>query len=505
MCGIFYLYSKDVIDPHHIQRVVDAYVGPRGPDHKLVTCDEHSFQYSSVLSINKNTTHSGRVQYVGELFDISPTEDEVHYLETTDPYEFVDRNHDGMYSIIWHRGDVVSTVSDPQGEKRLFFYRDDMMFIVSSVPGAIARLLPNIRVNKQSLKRYLSQRHHILVDGCLVDGIYEIPRGLWEFDKHQFTFRRVKHFNYRDWKVSTDQPVDVLKREIDLMKDHEGDSGAMCAVSGGIDSSVVAEMRKPSHTISVRFEDKACAAHLAKPIALTIGSSHKEYIVDVNSYAASALRCIDLVAGVMPTHSMATMHFLGMHAKEDGCKILYGGDGADELFLGYPCYHNNHTLYSSVVGSHEMYYDREMLAHIDDLAVDGRVWSVYDYFFQCGSCQFLAADVAYSDSGIEYRTPFGRRPVAMSAFRMPSSILLDNPLGKGPLVQYYKQVFGIEPSLKVGFAGYPNELQQLVDSVDLNDEEQVLFDEAKPLFSDRDYQWKVVNYKLFKSVYDTQL
>lgn len=508
MCGIFFVYKKDKVDNRHVrffENVAERFIAPRGPTKSYSTVSGCSFRYTSVLSINGNTKHIPDIQYVGELFDLDPHVDEVEYLNNVDPSLFVDNNHDGMYSIVWHKPDSVFMVSDPQGEKRLFYYMDDQQLIVSSVPGAIAALLPHPQVNKRSLERYLSQRHHIVADGCMIDGIYELPRGLWKFNKQTFSFERVKIFDYSSWNVPTADPINTLKQEIDVMKAHEGRSRTVCTISGGIDSSVVAYLRQTDHSIALQFDDKDCASHLSGVLAKEVGSNHSIVNVSINDYARSAVRCIEMMAGVMPTHSMASMHVLGRSLQERGFEILYGGDGADELFLGYPCYHNEQTLYSNTrdVG---FAYDRSVTDQLDHMANNRlKLLSMYDYFFQCGSCQFLSADIAFADCGIEYRTPFARRPVAASAFGIANKLLLNNPLGKGPLVSFFKDTFGVEPSKKIGMAGYPNELSFLVEDVIMSEAEQELFEKAKPFFSDRDFQWKVINYKLFKKVYSIGL
>ena len=507
MCGIFYIHSVNAIDLQLAEQVCAKYIDPRGPDVTSTRVSDNSFYYTSVLPIHKTTHHVDDVQFVGELFDLTPDTDEVEYLKRVDPRVFVDFNHNGMYSILWHRKNTVLATSDPQGERRLFYYKDSDTLMISSVPGAIARMLVQPSISRPSLKRYLSQKHHILTDGCMIEGIYELPRGLWEYDKRTLSFDRIKTFDYTSWKSSSDV-VDALKTEIDRMKQHEGMANVACTISGGIDSSTVAYIYKPQHTFALRFVDKNCTASLSEVLSHKVGSNHRILDVTVQRYAESALRCIDLMAGVMPTHSMASMHYLGKKVRESGFTVLYGGDGADELLLGYPYYQQPSAVaYSDVLSdNHSLSYDSVYASQFDLLSDnETKRQSLYDYFFQCGSCQFASADIAISDSGVEYRTPFGRKPVASSSFGLPADVLLKGQLGKAPLVKFFKDSFGIQPLPKTGFAGYPNELKYLVQDITLTEEEQKLFDETSSYLSERDYEWKLVNYKLFKKVYNVQL
>ena len=50
------------------------------------------------------------------------------------------------------------------------------------------------------------------------------------------------------------------------------------------------------------------------------------------------MRCIRLLAGPINTHSFASSMVIASEAKKNNARVIYGGEGADELFLGYKCY-----------------------------------------------------------------------------------------------------------------------------------------------------------------------
>ena len=61
------------------------------------------------------------------------------------------------------------------------------------------------------------------------------------------------------------------------------------------------------------------------------------------------------------------------------------------------------------------------------------------------------------------------------------------------------------PASKAGFAGYPNEMYKLVEHISLNQAEKELFALSRRHLSERDYMWKEINYKLFKSKLNVSL
>ena len=67
---------------------------------------------------------------------------------------------------------------------------------------------------------------------------------------------------------------------------------------------------------------------------------------------------IELLGSPIHSHSLASTHLMAERVKEHGINVLYGGEGADELSVGYNTYSNLYeqsdhskisTIYSSCV------------------------------------------------------------------------------------------------------------------------------------------------------------
>jgi asparagine synthase (glutamine-hydrolysing) len=114
-------------------------------------------------------------------------------------------------------------------------------------------------------------------------------------------------------------------------------------LSGGIDSSIVAALAQrhspePLKTFSIAFDDPAFdESEFARVVAAHIGSRHFEKTLSEATLLKTldrALDCLDEPIGdpsILPT-------FLLSQLAAEHVKVALGGDGADELWAGYPTY-----------------------------------------------------------------------------------------------------------------------------------------------------------------------
>jgi asparagine synthase (glutamine-hydrolysing) len=114
-------------------------------------------------------------------------------------------------------------------------------------------------------------------------------------------------------------------------------------LSGGVDSSTVsalmAEMVPDLRTFSIGFQEESFdESTYAKAVADRIGSQHSARTftsAEFDDILGSVRGFMDepfADASVLPTH------FLARTVKEEGVTVVLSGDGADELFAGYPTY-----------------------------------------------------------------------------------------------------------------------------------------------------------------------
>ncbi len=244
----------------------------------------------------------------------------------------------------------------------------------------------------------------------------------------------------------------------------------------------------------------------------------------------SLISSIDILSSPINTHSIPSSYLVAKEASKDKNIVLYGGEGADEVFLGYSCYFesNKQSIYNSLNsnfsfnnelhekvrnGSIQKYislYRSEIKDYLqnflsgDELKI--KVESFVDSFIQLNNVGLLSSDTINSDHGIECRTPFVRKEIIKYALSCPVSKLLINrnssKITKKPLNNLFKKYFiQQEVETKTGFAGYPNESINFLDDIN-NWRIWDIFPWAKDNFDrlNRNEKWKLINIEWFLRV-----
>jgi asparagine synthase (glutamine-hydrolysing) len=114
-------------------------------------------------------------------------------------------------------------------------------------------------------------------------------------------------------------------------------------LSGGVDSSatsaLMAELVPDLRTFSIEFEEESFdESPFSRAVAEHIGSRHtsrvftKDRFTDILDAVRGFVDEPFADASILPTHFLSTM------VKEEGVTVVLSGDGADELFAGYPTY-----------------------------------------------------------------------------------------------------------------------------------------------------------------------
>src|SRR2546430_2465696 len=114
-------------------------------------------------------------------------------------------------------------------------------------------------------------------------------------------------------------------------------------LSGGLDSSGLAALmapmvREPIRTFSVGFtEREANELPYARLAARSVGAEHREVIVSAEQFFKTLPRLIWHEDEPIAFDSSVPLYFVSRLAQEH-VKVVLTGEGADELFLGYPWY-----------------------------------------------------------------------------------------------------------------------------------------------------------------------
>jgi asparagine synthase (glutamine-hydrolysing) len=116
-------------------------------------------------------------------------------------------------------------------------------------------------------------------------------------------------------------------------------------LSGGLDSSLVAAMAarhsvEPLRTFSVSFAgyDKYDERPWAERTARHLGAEHRSHPFGKREFFETLEALLPLLDEPLGDPAMVPLFFLMKRAAEEGVRVLLGGEGSDELFLGYRTY-----------------------------------------------------------------------------------------------------------------------------------------------------------------------
>lgn len=179
-----------------------------------------------------------------------------------------------------------------------------------------------------------------------------------------------------------------------------------CLLSGGLDSSLIAALvnqcigdNKPLHTFSIGLpgsEDLACAQIVAKHL----GSIHTEVVVSEQDMFDAIPEVIKAIESYDTTTVRASIgnYLLGKYiAANSDAKVIFNGDGSDELFGGY--------LYMNKCPD-SIEFDKETRRLLQDI-------HAFDV---------LRSDKCISTHGLEPRTPFLDRSFVNTVLAIPTDI-----------------------------------------------------------------------------------
>lgn len=193
----------------------------------------------------------------------------------------------------------------------------------------------------------------------------------------------------RNWTVSL---TDAVRAQIP-----QG-SPWSCALSGGVDSSVISLLAKGmGHltTISCGLEGSADLLH-ARRVAELIQSTHDEHIIAPEEVRALVLDVVTATASFEPWLILGGVGTLSVAraAARRGTRVLLTGEGADELFAGYSEFDNlsGHELEAALRRQQQ----------------------------QLGATECLRLDRCTRAAGIEVRVPFLSRGVVAAVGALPA-------------------------------------------------------------------------------------
>ncbi|RCK81519.1 MAG: Asparagine synthetase [glutamine-hydrolyzing] [Candidatus Ozemobacter sibiricus] len=275
------------------------------------------------------------------------TEVIIHLYEEHGPAAFTRLN--GMFALaLWDaRCRRLLLARDRHGQKPLFYVARDGLFAFASEAAALTRhsRIPG-NLHLPALARFLFYEH-IPAPDCIWEGIRKLaPASCLEFDPEQQSVRVERYWSVQflpRHPISAGEAVSALEERLEaaVRRHLIADVPVGLFLSGGLDSSTLAWFAQRAlggrlRTFTIAFSETSFGEQdLARATAHQLGTRHEEIFFGREDFWATAQEVVGRLDEPFADSSIIPAYHLCRMARSK-IKVALGGEGGDELFLGYP-------------------------------------------------------------------------------------------------------------------------------------------------------------------------
>ncbi len=573
MCGIYTeVFKSREINFTKCLSILDG-LKKRGPDWSFYKAINNIFFGQTVLSmagerkknISNHISKSGRffLLFNGEIYNykflerkyslnlkknFSDTQVLVNLFDKKDVKKIIDEL-DGMYAFIIY--DKIKKriffSRDAQGEKTLYFYEDDEKFAISSEASSFINNGFNQQVDKLSLQSYLNSRHFLQLRSTCFKKIKNILPGetielnLSNFKKKIINSKDISEYiSEKTYLENKKKTVEELTAELEILlkknlKEMIPEGRKYCSIlSGGIDSTLVSKIlenvSKPEFFISLNHLGKDKISNQVNKFQKFFKNDIKLINVTLENYYHNLKDSLKICSSPINSHDFPGKLIMAREVKNKGCKAIFGGDGADELFGGYSTYFShiknykfNNSEYSRFIKNKiklskkgELYFKNKLESLWDNYAkayqfldkdeMSRQTMMLLDTALQLSSVGMRGTDLMFMSSAIEPRSVFLRKDIIKFALNLPLKFKIDltgkkkirsKILLKKLFIKYFPKELIFK---KQGFSGFPNETKKFLGKPEDFSINQIL--KPKNILKNfnnlkKTDQWKLVNLEHF--------
>jgi len=285
---------------------------------------------------------------VGHKFETnSDTETIVHQYEESGENCF--KKFNGMFAIaLWDKKEKKLILArDSYGEKPLYWSRiNDTLIFSSEVKSILVHPLIDKKLNHLAIYQYFSF-DYVPQPFTVFENIYKLENGSFlVFKDNEVEINRFYEIKSNEEKIDFKS---ALVRLEELLEDSVkrrliADVPLGIFLSGGIDSSTIAYFAKKHQsqikTFSIGFSEKTFDESIyAKQVAELLNTEHYHKEFGPNDLLEVIPEIIDKLDEPFGDSSILPTFLLAKFTKEK-VTVALGGDGGDELLMGYP----NHQI-----------------------------------------------------------------------------------------------------------------------------------------------------------------
>jgi asparagine synthase (glutamine-hydrolysing) len=186
--------------------------------------------------------------------------------------------------------------------------------------------------------------------GTILAGIRQLPPGhllVWDAESDRVDVRR--YWTPPAPSAGAGEPLTEVTAETRRLLDASvrarlvADVPVGVFLSGGVDSALVARLAadaadRPVKTFTVGYDVGAVnETDAARQLALELGTEHHELVCGERDVAERVPALLGRLDQPLADQAVVSLHALAEFARDE-VKVVMGGEGADELFGGYPRY-----------------------------------------------------------------------------------------------------------------------------------------------------------------------
>ncbi len=503
MCGILGIYSKGIIDKKLFSKSLNS-LKYRGPDEtKKINKTNFAIGFNRLSIIGVNNNHSVQpienkdyiLTFNGEIYNYKDLAKKLNLnkcesksdtfvlTKLIDKYGEIDfiKYVEGMFviSIYSKKNNKIYIYRDRIGERNIFFYADKVNFIFAS------EIRPLLKLKLIKKKINLNSIHEYFYHGMIFEDGQTIYQDIYQLNPGQFlifdcnTFKTEKFFYYQIENERYNKKA--IKKNIKNLLDEALGSRLISDVkigillSSGLDSSYMlsrltkkfinkSEIFTASNKDKTKDESNQAKKTIKfinniypnKKLNHTIINNRKK--LTITDQLISLSRNYD-----QPIHlSMSPLlNNICKFVKNKNYKVLYGGEGMDEIAYGYKRFFKTFEIINSVESSKiktdHIYFGSgfkniTLINKIIERKINYRSLSSYKFIQKClkkhpiyktqmlFSIKYKLQTLLYRNdrigmlNSIEMRCPF-LKPKLMSAFlSLKKSSLFNMNLKKGKLI-----------------------------------------------------------------------
>jgi asparagine synthase (glutamine-hydrolysing) len=258
---------------------------------------------------------------------------------------------EGMYAFaIWDaRGRRLILARDRFGEKPLFYHHaGGRLTFASELTALVAGLTSSPDIDAAALDSFFALGY-VPGPDTMLEGVRQVPPGhrlVWESGRLSepepyWTLPTAPGDGPPETEDLVRELAAILRRAVASRLVADVPVGVL--LSGGVDSTLAAALAQEAssgriRTYSVGYDvgavDETPAARIS---ARMIGAHHHEHILSANDAGERAPRVLRALDQPIADQALVALHAIAEIARHD-VKVVVGGEGADELFAGYPRY-----------------------------------------------------------------------------------------------------------------------------------------------------------------------